>query len=252
MAPLQEMHSFSRKLLLVGSLLAAVCMSLALAQAGAEPPPPSVAITSPVESATVKGVVTITATATAGTGDHPISVSFYDGVNHIADYSCEHQEPCMASVHWEATGLSGPHSLTAHVDTEEGLSATSTPVMVTVVSPPPTVAITAPTNGSTVKGTVVVSASGATDPSQVDYPTGISFYDGVNEIGSINCQGQQTCQGSISWKATGLSGVHTLTARMHTDNGLSVTSPGVAVNVLSPSPTVTITRPSSGATLGAC
>jgi hypothetical protein len=245
-----ETPSFRSKLLLVGSLLSAVCLALAPGAARAETPPPTVAITGPTEGSMVKGVVTIDATARAGAGDHIGSISFYDGVNHIGDYYCENQESCTASVHWEATGLSGPHSLTARADTEAGLSTTSAPVTVTVVSPPPTVSITAPANGATVKGTVTVSASAATDPSQVDYPTEISFYDGVNDIGHIDCQGQQTCQGAVSWPATGLSGAHTLTARVNTNDSLTVTSAPVTVNVVSPPPTVRITRPGSGAALG--
>lgn len=241
-----------------GSLLLVVC-SLLLASlsllvmvpsdASGQPPAPTIEITSPSAGATVKGNVTITATSTAGAGDHPTSIVFYDGVNGIGSTNCENQQTCTASIQWHATGLSGQHSLTARVQTSASLSATSTPVLVMVVSPPPTVSITTPSNGSTVKGTVTVSVSGATDPSQVEYPTSITIYDGVNNIGSISCQGQPTCQGSVSWHATGLSGPHVLTAKMSTDNSLSVTSPAVTVTVVSPPPTVTITSPKSGTAL---
>jgi len=92
--------------------------------------------------------------------------------------------------------------------------------------------------------------SGATDPSQEDYPTNITIFDGVNEVGQIQCQGQQTCQGSVTWHATGLSGVHSLKARLSTKTGLRVESTPVNVTVVSPSPTVAITSPSPGARLG--
>lgn len=245
----REIQSLWCATLLVGLLSVVGALSPGAASAAA-PPPPTIAITTPSEGATVKGTVTIEAVAKAGAGDQLTSISFYDGVNHIEDFECEDQETCTATIKWEATGLSGPHTLTARADTHANLSTTSAPVTVTVLSPPPTVAITAPAGGATVKGTVSISASGATDPSQVDYPTEITIYDGINIVGHIECQGQQTCQGSVGWRATGLSGTHTLTAQIRTHNRLEATSPPVTVHVLSPPPTVTITSPHGGARLG--
>lgn len=238
-----------------GLALAFVSLFFALANASGSAPP-TVAITAPSAGSTVEGLVTIAATATAGAGENVTSITFYDGANRIEGYECqERQQSCTASIKWEATGLSGVHSLTARAQTSgveisENQSATSAPVAVTVVSPAPTVAITSPANGATVKGTIAVTASAATDPSQVDYPTSIAVYDGVNEIGSIECQGQQTCQGSVSWRATGLSGVHSLTARVKTKNGVSVTSAPASVTVLSPAPSIKITHPTGWESLG--
>jgi hypothetical protein len=121
---------------------------------------------------------------------------------------------------------------------------------VNVVSPPPSISIVSPGAGSVVKGTVQISVSAATDPSQNDYPSGIVVYDGANNLGNVSCQEQQTCQGVVSWRATGLSGVHNLTARVTTHTGITVTSPATAVTVLSPAPSVRITSPSPGARLG--
>lgn len=222
---------------------------LGLSSNAAAASPPSVTITSPTAGATVKGTVRVEATATASPGDYPTNITFYDGVNEIGQASCQGQQSCTGSVEWQATGLSGQHSLTAHVDTNENQSATSQPVVVTVVSPSPTVKITSPTNGATVKGTIQVSVEAATDPSQEDYPTSITVYDGVNEIDHVDCQGQRTCQGQVEWQATGLTGLHTLTAEVSTNRNLSVTSEPVTVTVLSPPPTVRITYPSSGAPL---
>ncbi len=246
----REIHDFGRRAALLGSALLLVCLFWACAAARGNAPPPSVVITAPSAGSTVEGTVTIAATARAGEGDTPSSVTFYDGVNEIESYECEAQQPCTASIEWKATGLSGTHSLTARVETGEDQSVTSAPVVVTVVSPSPTVAITSPANGSTVKGTVAVAVSGATDPSQADYPTSIAVYDGVNEIDTVDCQGQQTCQGAVSWPATGLSGVHALTARIKTENGLSATSAPVDVTVRSPAPRVKITHPGGWEPLG--
>jgi Bacterial Ig domain len=213
-------------------------------------PPPSVTLTTPAANATIEGTVTVGASATAAPEDDVDEIEFYDGVKSIGTIYCQGQTVCSGTIRWDTTGLSGIHSLSA-VATQSGEEqATSSPVSVTILSPPPTVTITSPTGGSTVKGNVAVSVSGATDPSQSDYPTSIVVYDGVNEVGTIHCQEQQTCQGSVTWHATGLSGPHSLSAKLSTDNGLSVRSASVPVTVLSPAPTVAITSPAAGAHLG--
>ncbi len=207
---------------------------------------PVVSISSPAPGTTVEGTITISATATADSGDYPTQITVYDGVNEINQIGCQGQQTCAGTVQWNATGLSGQHELTATVDTNNGLRATSAPVDVTVVSPPPTVSITSPVAGSTIDGTVTIAVTGATDPSLSDYPTQITVYDGVNEINQIGCQGQQTCAGTVQWNATGLSGQHELTATVDTNNGLSATSAPVDVTVVSPPPTVAITSPKAG------
>ncbi len=241
-------HSLRRAVMVIGPLLTVVWLSLMPVDAvGALPP--TIAIMSPGAGATVEGTVHVEATAAASPGDYPTHITFYDGVNKIGYVSCQKQQSCTVSVEWHATGLSGQHELKAQAETNEGQSATSAVVMVTVVSPPPSVKITSPSPGATVKGTVIVSAEAATDPSQEDYPTSLTVYDGVNKIGSVNCQGQQTCQGQVEWRGTGLTGTHTLTAHASTNRNLSVTSAPVTVTVISPSPTVKITRPGSYAPL---
>jgi hypothetical protein len=232
---------------LMSALLAYACTLIMPNEAHGQGPAPTVAVTSPTESSTVMGTVTVTATATAtGVSDYPTAIRFYDGVNEIADERCDGQRVCTISTSWHATGDTGQHTLTVKAETNEGGSMTSAPVQVTVVSPPPTVSITSPSSGSTVKGNVVIAISGATNPSQVEYPTSIIVYDGVNQIGEIRCQGQQTCAGSITWHATGLSGQHVLTAKIETNRSLTVTSAATTVTVESPPPHVAITSPARG------
>ena len=205
---------------------------------------PVVSISSPAPGSTVKGIITISATGTADTGDYPTQITVYDGVNQIGQINCQGQQTCAGTVQWDATGLSGQHELTATVDTNNGLSATSAPVDVTVVSPSPTVAITSPRAGSLVTGTVTVAASGATDPNQSDYPTQIAVNDGTNQIGQINCQGQQTCAGTVQWDTSGLSGRQALSAVIDTNRGLSATSPVDVVTVaVYTKPILTVSRP---------
>jgi Bacterial Ig domain len=228
----------------VQGVLAAVALLVVLP--GSALAAPTVSITSPTQGATVKGTVTVTAQANAGAGDTMSSVTFYDGVRFIGSSSCQSQATCLASVQWPATGLTGQHTLTARASTSNSQSTTSAGVNVTVETPPPTVSITSPAPGAILKGTVAISAAAATDPALADYPTSISFYDGVNWIGSISCQGQQTCAGSVNWAATGKSGIHSLLARVQTNRDVSASSAAVEVTVVTPPPTVRITRPKSG------
>jgi Bacterial Ig domain len=230
-------------------ILALVPILLASPGAARAASAPTVSITSPTAAQTVEGTVRVEATAAAATGEYPTRIDFYDGVNEIGEAECQKQQTCSGSVEWKATGLSGAHTLTARTETNTQQEGTSGAVTVTVDSPLPTVRITSPASGATVKGTVDITASAATDPSQEDYPTNITFYDGVNRIGDVECQGQRTCEGEVEWHATGLSGAHTLTARVDTHRELAVTSGPVTVTVVSPSPSVKITHPGDGAPL---
>jgi len=231
-------------------VLLAVGAALGVLAPAAFAAPPTVSITSPSNGATVEGTVAIEATASSAPGEpYPENISFHDGANSIGEVSCERQQQCTVSIKWPATGLSGAHSLTATVHTENE-ATTSAPVMVNVVSPPPTAVITSPGANATVEGTIPIKIEAATNPSQDDYPTSVTLHDGVNLVGEFSCQGQRTCAGEVQWKATGLSGEHTLVATVHTHNGLSVAGAPVIVHVVSPLPTVSIVRPSKGAPLG--
>ena len=194
-------------------------------------PPAAIAITSPAAGGTVKGTVEVDAEASSDPAleDYPTSIAIYDGVDYVGSFSCQAQKTCAGSVKWKATGKTGAHALTARATTARGTSVTSAPVTVAVVTPPPTVRITAPRSAATLKGTMTVAATAATDPALADYPTSISFFDGTNQIGGVSCQAQQTCSGSVRWATKGLRGQHRLTAVVHTTTGATATSAAVAV-----------------------
>ena len=240
----------SRRVRLAVAFLAVGAVLSCLVPAAFAAAPPSVTITSPSNGASVEGTVAIEATASSAQGEpNPGDVTFDDGAVYIGEATCEGQPVCKVSFEWHATGLSGVHTVTATVHTEAG-SATSAPVTVNIVSPPPTVVISSPDTNTTVEGTVPIKLEAATNPSQEDYPTHMTVHDGVNYVGEVSCEGQRTCDGEVRWKATGLSGEHTLTATVYTHNELSATSAPVLVHVVSPPPTVSIVRPSKGAPLG--
>lgn len=194
-------------------------------------PSPTVVISSPGANTTVEGTVPIKVeTATSPSQeDYPTRVTVHDGVNYVGEVGCQGQRTCDGEVRWPATGLSGEHSLTATVYTHNELSVTSTPVVVHVVSPPPTVSIVRPANGAPLAGTMTIEVKGATNPSQEDYPTSIVVHDGANDVGEVGCQGQPTCSGAIQWKTAGLHSVQVLTATIHTRREVTATSAPVYV-----------------------
>ena len=109
---------------------------------------------------------------------------------------------------------------------------------------PPTVSITAPSNGATVSGSAVTVSANASDDVAV---AGVQFkLDGSN-LGSEDT----TNPYSISWDTTGVgNGSHTLTAVARDAAGNTTTSTSVTVTVNNnPPPTVSITAPSDTATV---
>jgi autotransporter-associated beta strand protein len=137
--------------------------------------PPTVAITSPANSATVFTDFTITATATDSDGSIA-RVTFYDGATEIgtdtsSPYSCA----------W--TGApTGSHSLTAVALDNGGLTSVSAVVNVTVstnVAPAAPVTV-APSNGATGVATSVTPTVTVSDPNG-DAMT-VTFYGRANAI----------------------------------------------------------------------
>jgi hypothetical protein len=111
---------------------------------------------------------------------------------------------------------------------------------------PPTVSITAPTSGSTVTGSIAVTA-GASDDVGV---AGVQFkLDGIN-LGAEDT----TAPYSVSWDTTlVLNGSHALTAVARDAAGNTAASSPVTVSILNgdaTAPSITITSPASGSTVG--
>src|SRR5439155_260740 len=122
--------------------------------------PPTASITSPSSSPTACATITVTATASA----NRTSVVYVDGVEHErrGGWLRDERSSACSSVPWTTTGASnGSHTLTARARDAAGNTTTSSAVTVTVFNDtsPPTVSITSPSSGSTVSGTITVTAS---------------------------------------------------------------------------------------------
>src|SRR5438105_2966147 len=131
---------------------------------GSSPPPsdttpPTVSITSPAGGSTVSGTITVSANASDNVGVAGLQFQL-DGANLGSEDTAT-----PYTVSWNTTTASNAsHTLTAIARDAAGNRRTSSPVSVTVSNTaadttPPTVSMTAPANGSTVSGTVTVSAN---------------------------------------------------------------------------------------------
>jgi hypothetical protein len=211
--------------------------------------PPSVSIASPGNGQTVSGTLTVSANASDNVG--VASVQFrVDGAN----LGAEDTSPPY-SVSWNTTGVAnGSHALTAVARDAAGNVTTSSTVTVTVnnASPPdttpPTVNVTSPGSGTTVSGTISVTASASDNVGVV----GVQFrLDGVNG-GSEDTSAPY----SVSWDTTTASnGSHTVTAVARDAAGNQTTSAPVTVTVSNgpppdtTPPSVGITSPGNGQTV---
>jgi regulation of enolase protein 1 (concanavalin A-like superfamily) len=112
---------------------------------------------------------------------------------------------------------------------------------------PPAVTLSAPANGSTftAPATITVSANASDTDGNV---ARVDFYAGSTLIGT-----DTSSPFSFSWSGVGAGG-YSLTARATDDDGAATTSPAVSVTVgtaTNQPPSVSLTNPANGATLGA-
>ncbi len=178
-----------------------------------------VTITSPESGSTVSGSISVSASVTVLGSLTVAGVQFKrDGVNLGAE-----DTSAPYAVSWDTTTTgNGSHTLTAVARDQLGARWTSDPVTVTV-SNPLTVALTSPAPGSTVAGTITISASASSDAGVLGVEFRIDDASGVEDT---------TEPYAISWNTTGTSnGAHTLTAIARDAAGRRATSAPVTVTV---------------------
>src|SRR5436309_10555397 len=207
-------------------------------------------MTSPASGSTVSGSITVSASVTIVGSLTVVGVQFQlDGANLGAE---DTSSPYAVS--WDTTRTgNGSHTLSAVARDLLGVRWTSDSVTVTVSNgpppdtTPPTVSITSPSSGSTVSGTITVTASASDNVGVVS----------VQFLLDGNVAAEDTSSPySVSWDTTSAgNGSHTLTARARDAAGNTTTSSAVTVTVSNgpppdtTPPTVSITSPSSGSTV---
>ena len=185
--------------------------------------PPTVSVTFPTNGSTVSGSFSVSASASDNIG--VVGVQFkLDGINLSAE---DATSPYFIT--WNsATTTNGSHTLTATARDSAGNTTTSSGVTVTVNNAdttPPTVNMTAPSNGATVNGNLVSLSANASDNVGV---LGVQFkVDGVNIIPE-----DTTSPYLLFWDSnTVTNGSHTITATARDAAGNVGTSSAVSVTV---------------------
>ena len=206
---------------------------------------PSVTVNAPVSSP-VSGNINVTATASDNIG--VVGVQFYvDGVALGAE-----DIAAPYSVLWNtATASNGSHNITAKARDAAGNVKISAAVIFTVNNiqdtQSPVVAISSPTAGNNVSGTINVNANASDNIGVV----GVQFLiDGV-VLGAEDMAAPYT----VSWNTTTVTnGSHSLTARARDAAGNTTRSSPVVVTVSNAAdvkaPTVSLTAPAVGSTVG--
>jgi hypothetical protein len=179
--------------------------------AGTDMTPPTVAFTAPAAGALLNGNVTISAAASDNLG--VTRVEFLQGSTVLFTDTA-------APYGFTWTAPNGPVTLTARAYDAAGNVGTAS-VSFTVDSIRPTVSIASPTSGTSVSGTVTVSAN-ATDNTGV---ARVAFYVNGTLLGT-----DTTAPFSVSWNTTGLVGAQTLVAEAVDTAGNSATSASVTVS----------------------
>lgn len=205
--------------------------------------PPTVTLTAPTNGATYTGSASFTLAATAADTDGTVSkVEFFQGTIKLgedtsAPYTLAH-----------AVNSPGTYTYVARATDNLGAAADSTAATITVTSlnQPPTVALTAPADGTllTAPASVLLTAS-ASDP---DGSIGkVEFYQGATKLG-------EDFTAPYEYSLTNLAaGTYSFSARAYDLQNLSATSASVAVTVVAPnqSPAVALIAPPDGASFTA-
>src|SRR5215472_6372161 len=203
--------------------------------------PPTVQISSPLAGATLSGIANITATASDSVAVTGVQFKV-DGANVGPNLSTP---PYIYALNTNSIA-NGSHSLTAVATDEAGNTASSPaiPFLVSNTVASPVVSISVPANGSTVSGTVTVTASAT---SSIGVASVQLQLDGAN-VGSAVTAAPY----SYAWDTTKSgNGSHTLKAVAKDTAGNSTTRGVDTVtvsNTVAP-PVVSISAPANGSTV---
>jgi hypothetical protein len=179
--------------------------------------PPTVSITSPADGATFASpAAQITISATASDDGSVAKVEFFRG----ATTKIGEDTTAPYSIPWSNV-TTGTYSLTAKATDNTGLTATSTPVNITVNNPP-TASITGPVDGATFTAPANIPISATANDGDGSVAK-VEFFQGAVKLGE-----DTTAPYGFSWSNVP-AGTYSLTA-VATDN-LGATATSAAVNV---------------------
>jgi len=206
--------------------------------------PPTVSLTAPANGASYTAPATVTVSATATDTDGSISkVEFYNGSTLIGTATAS-----PFTITWSNVGA-GSYSITAKAYDNASASTTSSARSITVTGAnnPPTVSLTAPTNGATftAPASITLSANASDSDGSI---TKVEFYrGGTTLIGTATASPY-----TITWSSVA-AGSYSITAKAYDNASATTTSSAasITVNSANQAPTVSLTAPSNGATFTA-
>jgi hypothetical protein len=198
---------------------------------------PVTSLTAPVEGASIKGTIAMSATASDNVG--VTKVEFYQGFGLIGTDS---SGPAPYTTNWNTTAVpDGSYNVFSKAYDAAGNQGDSMVLHVTVDNTAPTTSITAPNNGSVLKGTANITANAADN---VDVTKVELYIDGV--LGATDVASPY----SFNWNTTIASnGTHTLTTKAYDAAGNVTTSSAATVTVDNAAPSTSLTAPAPNAIL---
>jgi len=206
---------------------------------------PAVALTAPVNGSAFTAPAAFSLTATAADSDGTVAkVEFYQGATKLG-------EDAAAPFAQAVSGLAaGSYSFTARATDNLGATTASAAVSVTVSAPanqPPTVALTAPVNGTSLPAPATVALA-ATASDADGTVAKVEFYQGGTKVGEDTTAPYQATTASLA------AGSYSFTARATDNQGATTASAAVSVTVSAPAnqpPTVALTAPANGSSFTA-
>ncbi len=197
----------------------------------------AVSLTAPVNGASVAlGTnTTFTATATAAGSNTVVRVDFLVGGSVVGT-----SLTAPFSFTWTPS-TAGVFAVTARATDSAGGTANSTIANVSVTAP--SVALTAPTAGTSVAVGTATTLTATATPVAPATVTKVDFFAGSTLVGTATA-----APFTATWTPSTAGNV-SLTARITDSNNAVATSTAVAVTVSSSAPTISITSPGAGSTL---
>lgn len=191
---------------------------------GSAPRAPRVSVAAPLAGSTVRGSA-VRLSAAAGDDGRVAQVDFFvDG----APAGTSTAPPY--AVTWNATSVAnGSRAVTAKATDDVGQVTTSAPVSVVVDNTgAPTVSMTSPASGTSVAGTVTVSATAADD----NGVSKVEFYADDDLIGTATTSPYRVSWNTLDLLDTAFDGTHTLTAKAYDAGGQATTAAPRTVTVV--------------------
>ena len=197
--------------------------------------PPTIALTAPLNNATLTAPATISLAANVTPNGHTIAkVQFYNGTTLLGEDTTAPYTLTWSSV------AAGSYSFTAQAMYDSGSLVASTTANVTVTNlPPPTIALTSPANNSafTAPATINLAANVTANGHSI---TKVQFYNSTTLLGEAT-----TAPYTLAWSSVA-AGSYNFTAQAVYDSGSIVASTTANVTVTNlPPPTIALTSPAN-------